>query len=58
MKLAPTMRQTHRVGERLFVDFSGDGLTLASPQTGECSTAKLFVAVPTENHPDDGESSQ
>jgi transposase len=44
-KLNPTMRQTHRAGEKLFVDFSGDGLTIADPLTGECRTAPLFVAV-------------
>jgi transposase len=40
-----TMRQTHRAGEKMFVDFSGDGLELVDPKTGEVTTAKLFVAV-------------
>jgi transposase len=44
-KLNPTMRQVHRAGEKIFVDFSGDGLTLANPATGECRKAPLFVAV-------------
>jgi transposase len=44
-KLNPTMRQTHRAGEKTFVDFSGDGLTIADPETGECQEAPLFVAV-------------
>ena len=44
-KLSPTMRQAHRAGEKLFVDFSGDGLTIADPKTGVCQTAPLFVAV-------------
>jgi transposase len=44
-KLNPTMRQTHRAGEKTFVDFSGDGLTIADPQTGECQSAPLFVAA-------------
>jgi len=39
------MRQTHRAGEKLFVGFSGDGLTIADPKTGVCQTAPLFVAV-------------
>jgi transposase len=43
--MAVTMRQTHVAGEKLFVDFSGDGLELTDPATGECKTAKLFVAV-------------
>lgn len=40
-----TMRQVHRAGEKMFVDFSGDGLDIVDPQTGECRLAKLFVAV-------------
>jgi transposase len=43
--LATSMRQTHRAGERLFVDFSGDGLPIIDPQSGEQRIAKLFVAV-------------
>jgi hypothetical protein len=39
------MRQSHRAGEKMFVDFSGDGLELVDPKTGEVTTAKLFVAV-------------
>lgn len=44
-KLSPTMRQVHRAGQKTFVDFSGDGLTIADPRTGECRQAPLFVAV-------------
>jgi transposase len=44
-KLSPTMRQTHRAGHRTFVDFSGDGLAIVDPQTGERREAPLFVAV-------------
>ena len=43
--LPVTMRQEHRAGERLFVDFSGDGLELVEEQTGQVIVAKLFVAV-------------
>jgi transposase len=39
------MRQEHRGGEKLFLDFSGDGLEVVDPKTGEVTTAKLFVAV-------------
>lgn len=42
---AVTMRQIHRAGEKMFVDFSGDGIDIVDPQTGECHLAKLFVAV-------------
>lgn len=43
--LSVTMRQTHRAGEKVFIDFSGDGVNLVDPRTGECRTAKLFIAV-------------
>jgi transposase len=40
-----SMRQIHRAGEKMFVDFSGDGLPITDPATGEQRIAKLFVAV-------------
>ncbi|MFN0061502.1 MAG: IS21 family transposase [Myxococcaceae bacterium] len=40
-----TMRQHHRAGEKLFVDFSGDGIDVIDSETGEVRKAKLFVAV-------------
>jgi transposase len=46
LQYAPvTMRQEHRAGEKMFVDFSGDGIDLVDPKTGEVTFAKLFVAV-------------
>ena len=43
--LLATMRQAHRVGERTFIDFSGDGIDVVHPLTGVCEKAVLFVAV-------------
>ena len=43
--LAATMRQAHRAGEKFFVDFSGDGIEVIDPVTGEVRKAKLFVGV-------------
>jgi transposase len=43
--LLATMRKAHRAGERTFIDFSGDGIAVVSPFTGECQKAVLFVAV-------------
>ena len=40
-----TMRQEHRAGEKLFVDFSGDGLPIVDRRTGTAQIATLFVAV-------------
>ena len=43
--LGVTMRQLHVAGEKCFVDFSGDGIEVVDPKTGEVRVAKLFVAV-------------
>ncbi|HEY0092915.1 MAG TPA: IS21 family transposase, partial [Archangium sp.] len=40
-----TMRQEHRAGEKCFMDFSGDGLQVHEPVSGEARVAKLYVAV-------------
>lgn len=43
-KLDYSMRQDHRGGEKLFVDY-GEGLSLIGPQTNEPIKTQLFVAV-------------
>jgi transposase len=43
-KLDYCMRQDHRGGEKLFVDY-GEGLKLFDPQSGEAISTELFVAV-------------
>jgi transposase len=40
-----SMRQVHKGGEKLFVDFSGKKPHLVDPKTGECIDFELFVAV-------------
>lgn len=44
-KLHPTMRQTHKAGEKLFVDFSGLTVPWVDKLTGEIYKAEIFVAV-------------
>jgi transposase len=39
------MRQEHRAGEKLFVDFPGQTVPIVDPRTGEISQAEIFVAV-------------
>jgi len=40
-----SMRQTHKAGEKMFVDYSGLGIDIVDPQTGEIKTAQVFIAV-------------
>ena len=44
-KLKLSMRQIHRAGEKLFVDYAGHTLSIVNPHTGEIRTAQIFVAV-------------
>lgn len=39
------MRQEHKLGEKLFLDWAGDTLPLTDPLTGEIRPCYLFVAV-------------
>ena len=43
-KLDYCMRQEHRGGEKLFIDYS-DGLSIVDTATGELTLTQLFVAV-------------
>lgn len=40
-----SMRQEHRAGEKLFVDYCGQTLPIVDPATGEIRDAPVFVAV-------------
>ncbi len=44
-KLDPIMRQSHKAGEKLFVDYAGDRVPITNPETGEITQAEIFVAV-------------
>ena len=44
-RLSPIMRQTHLAGDKLFVDWAGDTVSIIDPMTGELHEAHLFVAV-------------
>jgi hypothetical protein len=39
------MRQTHRAGDKAFVDYSGDGIDVINSRTGEIRPAEIFVGV-------------
>jgi transposase len=39
------MRQVHRAGDKLFIDYSGDTVPIINVGTGEIRRAEIFVAV-------------
>lgn len=44
-RLDLVMRQTHRAGEKLFIDYAGETVPVIDPATGETRQAQIFVAV-------------
>ncbi len=44
-KLDLVLRQEHRAGEKMFVDYAGATIPIHDPQTGEIQPAAVFVAV-------------
>ena len=44
-RLDLVLRQDHRAGEKLFLDFAGQTIPITDPRTGEITQAQLFVAV-------------
>lgn len=44
-KLDVVLRQEHRAGEKLFVDYAGSTIPVVDRKTGEITQAELFVAV-------------
>jgi transposase len=44
-RLARSMRQVHKAGEKLFIDYSGDTVAIIDGASGEILSAQIFVAV-------------
>ncbi len=44
-KLDISMRQDHKAGEKLFVDFAGQTVPITNPATGQIKQAQIFVAT-------------
>ncbi len=44
-RLDLSMRQRHKAGEKLFVDYCGQTVPITDPSTGEIHEAQIFVAV-------------
>jgi transposase len=45
LSLKRSMRQVHRAGDKLFIDYSGDTVPIINAGTGEIRRAEIFVAV-------------
>lgn len=41
----PTMRMEHKAGDKLYVDFAGQKLSIIDKQTGEIQEVEIFVAI-------------
>jgi transposase len=41
----PTMHMEHKAGDKLYVDFAGDKLSIIDRQTGEINPVEVFVAI-------------
>jgi transposase len=44
-KLDVTLRQEHRAGEKLFIDYAGQTVSIVDPKTGEIKEAQIFIAT-------------
>ncbi|HEU4633119.1 MAG TPA: IS21 family transposase [Flavisolibacter sp.] len=41
----PVMRMEHKAGDKLYVDFAGDKLSIVDPLSGEIQQVEVFVAI-------------
>jgi transposase len=44
-RLRLSMRQTHRAGEKIFIDYAGPTVDVIDPQTGQVHPAQIFISV-------------
>jgi transposase len=44
-QVSPTMRMDHKAGDKLYVDFAGDKLSIIDKPTGEILQVEVFVAI-------------
>ncbi len=44
-KLGLSLRQIHKAGEKMFVDYAGQKIPITDPETGSIREAEIFVAV-------------
>ena len=44
-RVNPTMHMDHKAGDKLYVDFAGQKLSITDKDTGEIITVEVFVAI-------------
>jgi transposase len=44
-RVSPSMRKEHKAGDKLYIDFAGEKLTLIDKQTNDKKQAEVFVAI-------------
>jgi transposase len=44
-RLKPSMRLSHKGGEKVFVDYAGQTVPIVDPDTGEIHAAQIFIGV-------------
>ena len=44
-RLDPVLRQVHKAGEKVFVDYAGQTVPVVDPKTGEVREAQIFVGT-------------
>lgn len=44
-KLDLTLRQEHRAGKKIFIDYAGQTVSIVDPKTGEITEAQIFLAT-------------
>ncbi len=44
-RVAPVMKREHKAGDKLYIDFAGEKLTIYEKETGESKQVEVFVAI-------------
>lgn len=44
-RASPSMHMAHKAGDKMFVDFTGEKLSMVDPQSGEVKDLEVFVAI-------------
>jgi transposase len=44
-KLDLSLRQEHRAGEKLFIDYAGQTVSIVGPKTGEITETQIFLVT-------------